>query len=229
MPGVTDTGNHCDDCMTSITLPFPVYVYGTAYTTASVDSNGTLQFTTNASAYSNACLPGASLGRAFFPYWDDLYTLNSGYGIFTTTTGSAPNRIFYIEWRAQYYPGSGTANFEFSYNEANRVLKTIYGTTTNGGSSSTEGVQDAGTGTLFDQYGCNGAGGAISSGLAVVYTPPGGPPPPPPPPPAPPPPPPPAPPPPPPPPHHRHRPAVQTVASKPEAFRRGPRAGSSRR
>ena len=28
VPGTTDTGNHCDDCATAITLPFPVTVYG---------------------------------------------------------------------------------------------------------------------------------------------------------------------------------------------------------
>ena len=31
-PGDTDTGNHCDDCTTPITLPFPVSVYGTTFT-----------------------------------------------------------------------------------------------------------------------------------------------------------------------------------------------------
>ena len=113
VPGTTDTGNHCDDCTTPITLPFPVYIYGTPYTSANVDSNGTIQFTTAGSTFTNVCLPGPSHGRAFFPYWDDLYTLNDTYGIYTTTTGSAPNRIFYSEWRAQYFPGSGNANFEF--------------------------------------------------------------------------------------------------------------------
>ena len=173
MPGTVDTGNHCDDCTTPITLPFPVYIYGTPYTSANVDSNGTIQFTTSGSTFTNVCLPGPSHGRSFFPYWDDLYTLNEGYGIYTTTTGSAPNRVFYIEWRAQYFPGTGNANFEFVYEENNQVLKTIYGDTTNAGSSSTEGVQDTGSG-IFDQYGCNGAGGAISNGLGVKYTPEGG-------------------------------------------------------
>ena len=76
---------------------------------------------------SRTCLPASSHGRRFFPYWDDLYTLNSGYGIYTTTTGSAPNRTFYIEWRAQYFPGSGNANFEAAFNESDLNLKTIYG------------------------------------------------------------------------------------------------------
>jgi hypothetical protein len=170
VPGTIDTGNHCDDCTTPITFPFPVYVYGHPYTAAVVDSNGTLQFTGDTSPYSNTCLPSQEHGRTFFGYWDDLYTINSGTGIYTTTTGTPPNRVFYIEWRAQYYPGTGTANFELVFNENDQVLKAIYGTVTNGAASSTEGVQDSPTG-LFREYGCDGSGGAISPGLAVIYTP----------------------------------------------------------
>src|SRR5262249_23697157 len=33
-PGGTDIGNHCDDCTTDITIPFPVSVYGHAPVTA---------------------------------------------------------------------------------------------------------------------------------------------------------------------------------------------------
>src|SRR5205823_4911480 len=31
MGGTTDSGNHCDDCTTSVALPFTFYLYGTAY------------------------------------------------------------------------------------------------------------------------------------------------------------------------------------------------------
>src|SRR5439155_19615680 len=142
-----------------------------------VHSNGNIQFTSGTSAYGNTCLPYSAFGRTFFPYWTDLYTVNSGYGVYTTTTGVAPNRVFYVEWRAQYYPGTGTANFEAVFNENNQVLKTIYGNTTKAGTSSTEGVQQTETG-LFAQYGCEGAGGTDSPGLAGIWTPSGGPPPP---------------------------------------------------
>jgi hypothetical protein len=40
--GDTDIGNHCDDCTTAISLPFPFTFYGTTYTTANVSSNGNL-------------------------------------------------------------------------------------------------------------------------------------------------------------------------------------------
>src|SRR5437763_12872784 len=100
-PGVTDTGNHCDECTTPIAFPFTVYVYGFPYSTAYVDSNGTIQFTSNGSIPLPVCLPSANHGRTLFPFWNDLYTLNTGYGIYTATTGTSPNRRFYVEWRAQ--------------------------------------------------------------------------------------------------------------------------------
>ena len=90
IPGTTDTGNHTDDGVTNIALPFTVYVYGHPYTAANVDSNGTLQFTTAVSTSPNTCLPDASKGVTFFPYWDDQRTDTTGSGIFTADTGTAP-------------------------------------------------------------------------------------------------------------------------------------------
>jgi hypothetical protein len=175
VPGVTDIGNHGDDTVTTIALPFPVYIYGAPYSSVNVGANGNIQFDTTDTNFTNVCLPWAAHGRAFFPYWDDLRTDDltglTGRGIYTTVTGSAPNRTFYIEWRAKYFANTAQeANFELVFNENNHVLKTIYGVVTNGNTSSTTGVQDA-VGGAFDQYACNGAGGAISSGLAVTYTP----------------------------------------------------------
>ena len=48
--------------------------------------------------------------------------MNSGFGIFTSVSGTAPNRIFNIEWRAQYFPGSGSANFELRLYEGQSTL-----------------------------------------------------------------------------------------------------------
>jgi len=42
--GVTDTGNHCDDCCTTIGLPFAYPFYGQSYTNVTLSSNGNLQF-----------------------------------------------------------------------------------------------------------------------------------------------------------------------------------------
>ena len=76
VPGDTDTGNHCDDCTTSITFPFPVSLYGTSgYTSGFVSSNGNLQLTGNSSSLSTICpLPDPNLDAAILPYQDDLFT-----------------------------------------------------------------------------------------------------------------------------------------------------------
>ena len=45
-------------------------------------------------------LPWGTHNYTIYPSWDDLYLVNSGFGIFTSVSGTAPNRIFNIEWRA---------------------------------------------------------------------------------------------------------------------------------
>src|SRR6476659_5277362 len=44
VPGLTDVGNHCNDCTTLISLPFPYRLYGQTFKTVSVSDNGTVQF-----------------------------------------------------------------------------------------------------------------------------------------------------------------------------------------
>ncbi|MFL5732142.1 MAG: beta strand repeat-containing protein, partial [Chloroflexia bacterium] len=62
VPGTSDTGNHCNDCATTIGLPFAYSLYGVAFTSANVSSNGALQFTSNSAPGSNVCLPATTLG-----------------------------------------------------------------------------------------------------------------------------------------------------------------------
>src|SRR5262249_19315775 len=38
--GTTDIGSHCDDCVTPVTLPFPVTLYGNTTNIVALDSNG---------------------------------------------------------------------------------------------------------------------------------------------------------------------------------------------
>ena len=103
------------------------------------------------------------------PYWDDLYNVNSGFGIFTSISGTAPNRIFNIEHRSQYFPGSGSANFEVRLYEGQTRFDVIYGTLTNGNTSATAGVQKSDT--VFDQYFCNGSGNPATGAQSYILTP----------------------------------------------------------
>jgi subtilisin family serine protease len=101
VPGTTNTGSACDDCSVAIAIPFPFTLYGQTYNSVNAISNGNLQFVTSNTAFTNACLPAATHGVSLHPHWDDLRTdgttCTGGCGIFTSTSGSTPNRIFNIE------------------------------------------------------------------------------------------------------------------------------------
>ena len=71
----TDTGNHCDDCTTTISAPFPVFLYGTSFTSIVVSSNGNLQFGSNSSENRPFCpLPNCLLDDVILAYQGDLRT-----------------------------------------------------------------------------------------------------------------------------------------------------------
>jgi hypothetical protein len=103
VPGTTDTGNHADDTVTTVTLPFSYGLYDQSFTTVSVDSNGKANFPSGTSIFSNTCLPDTGATYSIYPYWDDQRTdaqagcsvfPGGACGIFTSVTGTAPNRIF---------------------------------------------------------------------------------------------------------------------------------------
>jgi hypothetical protein len=133
-----------------------------------VSSNGQLDFGGGDSGYSNTCLPDTGATYAIFAYWDDLYTVNSGHGIYTSISGTAPNRIFNIEWRDQYYPGTGNANFEVRLYEGQRRFDIIYGAVDQSGSSATVGVERNNGDNNFTQFECNTGG--LTNGLMVTFT-----------------------------------------------------------
>ena len=175
MPGTTDTGNHGDDQVTSVPLPFPYTACGVTQNSINVSSNGNAQFNTSDADFTNVCLPWTGHDCTIFPYWDDLRTdPNSGCssfpggscGVYTSVTGSAPNRIFNIEWRAVYFATpTNTANFELRLYEGQNRVDVIYGDTASGNSSATAGMQS--NDTCFAQYFCNGDGGPPAGGWTV--------------------------------------------------------------
>ena len=100
VPGTVDISNHCD-CVTTISLPFSFTLYDQTFTSVNLSSNGNAQFLTMDTTFTNTCLPWTTHNYTIYPYWDDLYLVNGGYGIFTSISGAPPNRIFNIEWRSQ--------------------------------------------------------------------------------------------------------------------------------
>ena len=165
-PGSTDIGNHCDDCMTAVALPFPITIYGVTYLNCNVSSNGNIQFVTSDANYNNSCLPAGSLGIAISPQWDDLMTNGAGEGIFTSISGVAPDRIFNVEWRSHYYSGGGVANFQTRLFENNSRIEFVYGPLGENGANATVGLQH--TSLPATQFSCN-TGGLTPPGTRLSF------------------------------------------------------------
>src|SRR5207247_1000649 len=115
------------------------------------------------------CLPTYYFADSIFPYLDDLSTEGDGLGIFTSTEGKAPNRIFNIEWRARHVSDGGFANFTLRLYEASseQQLDIVYGQVDHGGIGATVGVERTGSQHQYTQYECNTGG--ISPGLCLSF------------------------------------------------------------
>jgi hypothetical protein len=164
VPGTTDTGNHFDG-VTAVSLPFPVHFYDQTYSGVNalkVSSDGNIQFVSANNDFNNVCLPAAAMNNLIAPYWDDLYdgdTAN-GQGIFTSVSGTAPSRIFNIEFRENFTGVSGPPllDFEVRLHEDTANFEIIFGTLNgNTGDSATVGAQRD-TGSHFTQFECNTGG-----------------------------------------------------------------------
>ena len=190
VPGDTDTGNHCDDCDTSVALPFSFQLYDQTYNAVNVDSNGRLDFVcvNEPVGYQTQCLPAnpnqCAYDYTIYPVWQDMITIadNPGCasfpggscGIFTSVSGVAPNRIFNIEWRAVYFNDTSVpVSFEARLyeNDPNKRFDIIFGSVPTGGDHDyVSGVQ--GPSGAFTQDFCDPNPPAAGS---RTYTCPGGP------------------------------------------------------
>jgi PKD repeat protein len=166
IPGDTDIGNHSDNDVTPLPLPFPISFYGSSFTNVNVGANGNLQFVSANIAGGNACLPVGGFNYAIFPFWTDLRTDQPGNGVFTTLTGVAPNRIFGIEWRATIASSLSNANFEVLFYESQPRFDLVYGALDDAGTAATVGIQRD-TGSSYTNFECNAGG--LTAGLQLTY------------------------------------------------------------
>jgi hypothetical protein len=175
VPGTIDSGNHTDDGITFIALPFPVTFYEQTFFSVGISSNGNLQFTgVSDSDFFNECpLPTGRVIDLIAPYWDDLHdddTAN-GQGVFTSVSGTTPNRIFNIEFRENFFAANGPPllDFEVRLHEDTPNFEIIYGALNgNPGDSATVGAQRD-TGSHFTQFECDTGGLVDGLQLNFVY------------------------------------------------------------
>jgi hypothetical protein len=120
------TPNRCDDCTLRLVPPFSYDLYGVSYTTIDVSENGNIRFVdptaptptaTPPPDFRSFCLPSEyALRSTIYGYWTNLDVSVTAEcldcGIYTRTTGVAPNRIFSLEWRAKHELSGDDINFE---------------------------------------------------------------------------------------------------------------------
>jgi hypothetical protein len=188
VPGDTDVGNHIDDGDTFVALPFTFQLYDQSYNGVNVSSNGRVDFVcvNEPTGYITSCLPAppnwCPYDFTIFGVWEDMSTqlglsgcssFPGGIcGIFTSVTGSAPNRIFNIEWRTVLYNDeSQTQNFEVRLYEGDSNLRfdVVIGTlnTLNADQTWVSGVQGNSGAGFFTEDFCIPAG---SSPPTNAYT-----------------------------------------------------------
>ncbi|WP_328315646.1 S8 family serine peptidase [Streptomyces sp. NBC_00388] len=159
-----------DEDATTISLPFSVKLYGVAYSTTSVTTDGLLNFLApRVGDYANTALPTVTNPNGFIaPLWDDL-TLDRTSSVQTATTGTKGNREFAVVWNKAAHAdgGSGRATFEAVFDEATGAVTLQYKTVPDHGAGATAGIQNqAGTDAL--QYSFNQS--VIADGSAVRFT-----------------------------------------------------------
>jgi len=190
VPGDTDTGNHIDDGDTFVALPFPFQLYDQTYNGVNVSSNGRLDFVcvNEFGGYITSCLPAppnqCPYDYTIFSVWEDQRTdfglsgcasfPGGNCGIFTSVSGSAPNRIFNIEWRTVLFAdNNATQNHEVRLyeNDPNLKFEVIIGTLNSPNADQTwvSGVQGNSGAGFFTQDFCIPPGGSPPTNVSRNY------------------------------------------------------------
>ncbi|WP_037626023.1 S8 family serine peptidase [Streptomyces aureus] len=160
-----------DEDSATVALPFPAKLYGVSYSSASVTTDGLVNFlSSRVGDYSNTALPttGANGVKGIVaPLWDDL-TLDKKSSVQTATTGTTGSRRFAIVWNnAAYASGtSGRSTFEVVFDEATGAVTVQYQSVADKGAGATVGIANQ-SGTDALQYSYNQS--VIADGTAVRF------------------------------------------------------------
>lgn len=108
----------CDDCITTVTLPFAFPYYGRSFTTVTISSNGVMRlgsYSDGASMFSNPQLGYDGNGSYNYPLiaplWDDWDTLKGG-SIYAGRSGTSGP--FVVEWYGvQHHTQTTGAGYTF--------------------------------------------------------------------------------------------------------------------
>ena len=144
-----------DNASRAVALPFTVTLFGTAYNTAYVSTNGFVSFSAAATNAANTAIPNtAAPNAAVYPFWDDL-VVDAAASVRTFTSGRTGSRTFVVEWRNVRFASDATKriSFEAWFYEDKRIrfeYHDIDGNALERGRSATIGIEN-GTGTVATQ------------------------------------------------------------------------------
>ncbi|MEU2656003.1 S8 family serine peptidase [Streptomyces sp. NPDC007325] len=144
-----------DEDARTIPLPFWVSLYGVDYNSASVTTNGLVNFMApRLGDYDNTALPASGkpdgIAAAF---WDDL-VLDKKSSVMTATTGKTGTRKFAIVWNdAVLVSDRSRVTFEVVFEEATGAITFQYRTVPGNGAGATVGIENqTGTDALLYSY-----------------------------------------------------------------------------
>jgi hypothetical protein len=128
--GSTNLGTG-DDNLYTTSLPFDFNYDGTAYkqgATVYACTNGYIDFGPSpqptGSPYDDRVYPNYKYPNSIYPVSGDLVVTG---GIYTSTQGSSPNRVFVIEWNSFYgYPSSNYTSMQVRLYETSNVVEFHY-------------------------------------------------------------------------------------------------------
>ncbi|MGW6206701.1 S8 family serine peptidase [Streptomyces sp. NPDC055089] len=147
-----------DEDAKTVSLPFWVTLYGVDYSSASVTTNGLVNFMEpRLGDYANTALPSAARPNGVAaPFWDDL-TLDKKSSVQTALKGKNGKRQFAIVWNNALLVSDGRTRvtFEAVFDEATGDITFQYKSVPGSGSAATVGIENqAGTDALqysFDE------------------------------------------------------------------------------
>ena len=128
------TGTWDDGASTLLTLPFTFTYNNSSFTSISVTPNGFITLGSVPSGTIYCGLQSASTpANSIAGYGTDLVGVSTGSSIQYTTSGTAPNRKFIVQWTDCDHYGTGGVNhfnFQIVLNETSNTIQVVYGTFT---------------------------------------------------------------------------------------------------
>lgn len=167
-----------DDSNGPVPIGFPFVFYGDTEATVSntyVNINGTLNFDTGHSEFSNETLPTNNMGRSIMAFWDDIITKDfADKSILYKTVGTPGSQKFITQWTNMYFysnPSIPMGTFQvILYEGTNKIqlqYRDLLGGDASRGDSATIGINQSGA--LSSQVSFDTA--FLEQGQAISFTP----------------------------------------------------------